>query len=67
MRANEFQQQNDLGRRLDASKMYLSPPGSLGCCSFYSGSSVVVDSLLNVPPAGVCGGSVFGPCFAMRY
>ena len=37
-------------------------PGGLGCCSFYGGtcSSVVVYSMLNVPPIGVCvcGGGV---------
>ena len=27
----------------------------LGCCRFYDGGSVVVDSLFNVPPIGLRG------------
>ena len=38
--------------------MYLSPPGSLGCCPFYGGVSVVVNLLFDVLPI-VCGSSVF--------
>ena len=62
-----FYQQQNLGRRFDASKMHLSsPPGDLGCCPFKVFCSVVIGSLLHVPPI-ICGGSVFGLCFGMHY
>ena len=39
--------------------------GGLHCCLFYGGGDVA-ESLFHVPPI-VCGGSVFGLCFAMHY
>ena len=38
--------------------MHLSPPppGGLGCCPFYDGDSVVVDSLFILAPVFVGGG-----------
>ena len=63
-----LQQQQNLGRRVSTSKMHLSPPppSGFGCCPFYGGSSVVVDSLLIVTPiVGVCNCSIF--CCALLY
>ena len=41
-------------------------PSGFGCCPFYGGSSVVVDSLLIVTPiVGVCNCSIF--CCALLY
>ena len=36
--------QQNLGRRLGASKMNLSPPNGLGCCPFDGGGSGVVST-----------------------
>ena len=47
-------------------KMYLSPPGGLGCCPFKGGGSVVVDFLFIVTPiVGVCNCSMF--CCTLLY
>ena len=51
--------------RFCASKMHLNP-GSVGCCPFKGGGSVVVYSLFYVHPI-VCGSSVFVLCFVMHY
>ena len=53
MRAKHFvfNQQQNLGRTLGASKMHLSShplsPGGLGGCSFYGGGSIVVNLFFN--------------------
>ena len=49
-------------RQLNAFK----PLGSLGCCPFQGGGSVVVDLLLYVPPIG-CWGSVLVFVFCMHF
>ena len=50
--------------------MHLSPPppppNGLGCRAFLSGGSIVVNSLFIVAPI-VCGDSVFGACFVIRF
>ena len=58
--------EQNLWRRFGTSKMHLSPPGGLGCCPFYGGGSVGVDSLLiGTPIVGVCNCSMLLLCVTL--
>ena len=61
-----FEQLQNLGRRFGLVKYIYPPPsyGSLGCCSFKGGGSVVVDSFFIVAFIVFC---VFCPCFIKQY
>ena len=62
-----LRQQQNLGRIFGTSRMHLSPPprpSGFGCCLFWGGGFVVVDSLLIITPiVGFCNCSMF--CWAL--